>query len=104
MNRSAPAVGDQPVSSPETARPRPQWTTGRVAFGLLVLVVMALGAAVWRPGLSPAEREARAWLQEFRQLRHQDGDRRLPDWRLSSAGQQVLVNQLVKPESKLARA
>ncbi|HAB16037.1 MAG TPA: HEAT repeat domain-containing protein [Verrucomicrobiota bacterium] len=73
-------------------------------LALAILFLLCLAAALWKPWLSPAQREAQVWLEEFHRLRSQDGDKRLPDWPISSAGQQVLVNRLVRPESKIARS
>lgn len=94
----ASIFSDEPPDRPgRPGRYRSIWVmSGAVVLAVLVVLFFS------RP--SPAEREARLWLEEFAALRQGNTEQRLPDRPLSLAGQQVLVEHLVQPESRVARS
>lgn len=91
---TAPSLDPIPTSSPRRWTP---WVLGLVGALVLLLVPVVLWS---RAARDPAMDEALEWLKEYQAVRSRNISQRLPARPLSLAGQQALVDLLVRPESR----
>lgn len=91
---TGPIPGNAPSARPRRWRP---WLLGMAGALALLLVPVVLWS---RSARDPAMEEALAWLKEYQTVRSRSTAQRLPARPLSVAGQQALVDLLVRPESR----